>query len=247
MATTEADVQGKKFMPPPGQAALYVYREGIFGTATTMSVSVGQRTLGALPLDTWFRIDLDPGQYVIRCTSKENSDDRNVQLAADEIRFVEIAPRFGIRSPRCAVVETSPEIGRVAVWAGRRAAELAAATPAVATPAGPMSIIYRDDVTNVRRMNGIARYSGVLGRDHSVPFTVENERAESVCNGTFTKEGTNSGTFSLSCFGGYFSGNGNYERKTGDPNDRFIARGQTSRGLPVVLLVGRPAGTYGGI
>jgi len=53
--------------------------------------------------------------------------------------------------------------------------------------AGPISIIYRDDVTNVRRMNGIARYGALLGRDRSVPFTVENERAELVCNGTFNR------------------------------------------------------------
>ena len=57
--------------------------------------------------------------------------------------------------------------------------------------------------------------------------------------------------FSLACFGGKFSGNGSYERKMGAPNDHIIARGQTSRGLPIVLVIGLPSqlasGTYGGI
>jgi hypothetical protein len=87
MATTEADVQGKRFSPPPGQAAPYVYREGMVARAVTMSVFVNQSRLGAL--------------------AQENSQATSVQLAADEVRFVEIASRFGIRTARCAVVENN--------------------------------------------------------------------------------------------------------------------------------------------
>lgn len=116
---------------------------------------------------------------------------------------------------------------------------------------GPASIFYRDDRGNVARLNGVARYGALIGRDRSVTFSIENVRAEQVCDGTFTNEGPNSGKFSLSCFGGKFSGNGSYERKAGAPNDHIVARGQTSRGLPVVLVIGLPAqlaaGTYGGI
>jgi hypothetical protein len=116
---------------------------------------------------------------------------------------------------------------------------------------GPASIFYRDDRGNVARLNGVAQYGALIGRDRSVTFTVENVRAEPVCDGTFTNERPGSGKFSLSCFGGKFSGNGSYEMKAGVPNDHIVARGQTSRGLPVVLVIGLPAqlaaGTYGGI
>jgi hypothetical protein len=156
-----------------------------------MSVFVNQSRLGALAQDTWFRVDRDPGQYEIRCTSAENSQASIVQLAADEIRFVEIALRFGIRTPRCAVVETTSENGRVAVLAGRRAQELSERTVARATPAGPISIIYRDDASNKRILNGVVSYGAVLGRDRSVHFTVKNQSAEPDCDGTFTKEGPN--------------------------------------------------------
>jgi hypothetical protein len=116
---------------------------------------------------------------------------------------------------------------------------------------GPASIFYRDDRGNVARLNGVARYGALIGRDRSVTFSVENVRAEPVCEGTFSNAGPDNGKFSLSCFGGKFGGNGHYERKTGAPNDHIIARGQTSHGLPVVLVIGLPAqlaaGTYGGI
>ena len=116
---------------------------------------------------------------------------------------------------------------------------------------GPVSIFYRDDRGNVARLNGVARYGALIGRDRSVTFSVENQRGEQVCEGTFTNNAPASGQFSLSCFAGKFSGSGSYQSKTGAPNDHIIARGQTSRGLPVVMAIGLPAqlavGTYGGI
>lgn len=116
---------------------------------------------------------------------------------------------------------------------------------------GPVSIFYRDDRGNVARLNGVARYGALIGRDRSVTFNVENPRGESVCEGTFTNEAPGSGRFSLSCFAGKFSGNGGYESRMGAPNDHIVGRGQTGRGLPIVMVIGLPAqlalNTYGGI
>jgi hypothetical protein len=116
---------------------------------------------------------------------------------------------------------------------------------------GPVSIFYRDDRGNVARLNGVARYGALIGRDRSVTFAVDNPRGEQVCEGTFTNDGPASGKFSLSCFTGKFNGTGNYQSKTGAPNDHIIARGQTGRGLPIVMVIGLPAqlavATYGGI
>lgn len=116
---------------------------------------------------------------------------------------------------------------------------------------GPVSIFYRDASGNVARLNGLAKYGALIGRDRSVTFNVDNPRGEQVCEGTFTNDGPASGRFALSCFGGKFSGNGSYQSKSGAPNDHIIARGQTGQGLPVVMVIGLPsqlaAGTYGGI
>jgi hypothetical protein len=126
MAGADADARGKAFTPPPpDKAALYVYREGIFGAAVLLAVTVGPRALGSLAPDTWFRIDLDPGRYDVRCSGGENSESVIVQLASGETRFVEAAVRLGMFAPRCGIFEVSPEKGRTAVLAGRRAAEIA--------------------------------------------------------------------------------------------------------------------------
>lgn len=115
-----------------------------------------------------------------------------------------------------------------------------------ATRPGSIILVYRDAVSNVRQLKGTAHYDGQLGRDPSVSFTVVNETGEQVCNGTFTSESRRSGKFSLTCFKGYFSGNGNYELKQGDRRANFIARGQTAHGLPIMLVVGKPPGIVDG-
>jgi len=116
---------------------------------------------------------------------------------------------------------------------------------------GPTSIFYRDDRGNVARLNGTARYGALLGRDRSVTFSVDNPRADPTCEGTFTNDGPRSGRFTLSCFSGKFTGSGTYESNTGSPNDHIIARGQTQRGQPVVMVIGLPAqlaaSMYGGL
>jgi hypothetical protein len=110
------------------------------------------------------------------------------------------------------------------------------------TPPGPIIIVYRDDDSHVRQLKGTARYAGRLGRDPTVSFTVANEKGEEVCSGTFTSEARRAGKFSLTCFGGYFSGTGSYQHRAGDRANSFVARGQTAHGLPIMLVVGRPAG-----
>lgn len=120
------------------------------------------------------------------------------------------------------------------------------AQPAAGSRLDPFTLVYRDDVSNVRELKGVARYDGVLGRDSSVSFTVANEGGEHVCNGTFTADSRRSGRFSLTCFKGAFNGKGTYERKAGDRRDSFIARGQTARGQRIMLVVGKPSGIKAG-
>ena len=116
---------------------------------------------------------------------------------------------------------------------------------------GPASIFYRDNQGSIARLNGTARYGALIGHDRSVTFTVDNIKAEPVCEGTFTNETTGTGRFSLSCFHGKFGGQGSYESRLGTPNDHIVGRGQTASGQPIVLVIGLPAqlaaNMYGGI
>jgi len=116
---------------------------------------------------------------------------------------------------------------------------------------GPVSIFYRDNSGNIARLNGVAKYGALIAHDRSVTFSIENQKAEPVCEGTFTNDTVATGRFSLLCFNGKFGGNGTYETKTTAPNDHIIARGSTRGGQPVVMVIGLPAqlaaSTYGGI
>ena len=116
------------------------------------------------------------------------------------------------------------------------------AQPEGAARNGPIILVYRDEASNVRQLKGVAHYAGALGRDPSVSFTLDNDSGERVCTGSFTTESRRAGKFTLTCFKGYFTGSGTYEQKGGDGRNNFVARGQTSRGLPIMLVVGRPSG-----
>jgi hypothetical protein len=83
MAPSDADIQAKQFQPPPpGQASLYVFREGIFDAAILIGASTGHRTLGQLGPDNYFRVEAPPGDYDMRCSSTEGSGSTAVRIAA---------------------------------------------------------------------------------------------------------------------------------------------------------------------
>ena len=120
--------------------------------------------------------------------------------------------------------------------------------------AGAMNVLWfkrPNDRGSIARLNGVARYGALIGRDRSVTFSVDNPRGETVCDGTFTNDGPHTGRFSLNCFNGKFGGKSTYESRVGNPNDHIIARGHTGQGQPVAMVIGLPAqlagGLYGGI
>jgi hypothetical protein len=116
---------------------------------------------------------------------------------------------------------------------------------------GPVSIFYRDQTGNTARLNGLAHYGALIGRDRSVTFGVDNPRGEQVCEGTFTNDSPGTGRFSMSCFAGRFTTSGTYQSKTGAPNDHILARGHTAQNQPVTMVIGLPAqlaaNTYGSL
>jgi hypothetical protein len=110
------------------------------------------------------------------------------------------------------------------------------------TPSGQIIIVYRDAVSNVRQLKGTAHCEGFLGRDPTVSFNVTNAQGEQACTGTFTTESRRAGQFSLRCFDGQFSANGNYERKADDRIDSFIARGLMTQAFRSCWLSGSQLG-----
>jgi hypothetical protein len=123
MASQDADRAGKRFDPPsPGMAQIYIFRDAT-GSSTALNVSLGAQMLGALAGNTWFRVEVEPGQYDIRCNA-ENVANAVVAIAAGETRFVETVVGIGWVAPRCRIAEVAPSIGRPVVLAGHQAAPL---------------------------------------------------------------------------------------------------------------------------
>lgn len=121
-----ADADGKRFeAPPPGQAALYLYRSSLLGAETAFALSDNGQPVGSLADKTWIRVELAPGRHVIGCTgvnSPPPAQGTTIDLAPGEVRFVEVEVWPGPPlSPRCIATEVSADKGRAGVTSGQRA------------------------------------------------------------------------------------------------------------------------------
>jgi hypothetical protein len=122
---------GKRFEPVLERGVLYVYRESPFGLAVVLPTSIDGRMIGSLGSDTWYRLEVTPGSHEIACHA-ENTGRTSVDVAAGQVRFVEVAIQFGFMQPRCRVFVPTDEVGRKSVMGGRRLRPAIDGTAAVA-------------------------------------------------------------------------------------------------------------------
>jgi hypothetical protein len=73
--------------------------------------------VNALPSHAWFRADLPPGRYEVRCTTPEASSATEVDLQPGNTKFIEAGARMGVFAHRCAVEEN--RAARAAIEGGR--------------------------------------------------------------------------------------------------------------------------------
>jgi len=130
LAGTAADMEGKRFDPPPsGQAALYLYRSSVLGSEVMFSLADNQQPIGSLANKTWIRIEVAPGQHVITCNApsyapltQTPAEAATVEIAPGETRFLEVDVWPGLPlNPRCTATEVSADKGRAGVTGGNRA------------------------------------------------------------------------------------------------------------------------------
>lgn len=130
MAGPAADMEGKRFdPPPPGQSTLYLYRGSILGSEAVFSLADNQQPIGSLANKTWIRVDIVPGRHVVTCSvpsyaplTQTPAQAATVDLAPGEIRFLEVDVWPGLPlNPRCVATEVSADKGRAAVMGGDRA------------------------------------------------------------------------------------------------------------------------------
>ncbi len=118
MASRADDMAGKQFgSPPPGSAAVYFYNPST--ASPILRVAVDGRNIGALGTQTWVRAEISSGHHVFRCRGGDSSNAIWLNLAAGEMRFIDVQMLPG--DSICTIRETSPESGRAGVLAGSRA------------------------------------------------------------------------------------------------------------------------------
>jgi hypothetical protein len=93
LAPLGLDEAAKRFdPPPPGLGALYVIREGTFVSAP-VALLIDRRRIGLLGYDTFFRLELPPGDHAVRVQELDSGQQlaaTTVQLGAGDIRFVSV-------------------------------------------------------------------------------------------------------------------------------------------------------------
>jgi len=99
MASPDADKAAKQFMPPPGKANLYVYRNESMGAAIKMGVYVDEKPIGQTASKTYFQIPLAPGKHKVRGHAETNSE-VEVDAQAGKNYFVWQEVKMGAMSAR---------------------------------------------------------------------------------------------------------------------------------------------------
>ena len=114
MASLEQDTQAKDFSPIPNKAALYIYRNEMFGAAIPMSVSVNGRVLGQTAARTYFRLNLPPGRYSVE-SHAENVSALQLNTEPGKNYFVWQEVKMGMWMARSQLQQTDETVGRAGV------------------------------------------------------------------------------------------------------------------------------------
>jgi len=115
------DVRAKAFADPtPSQAAVYIYRTSHYAWAWPVNIRVVGAVRTPLPVDTYVRVDLEPGLNEVFCITNALPDRRRVELFAERVRYFEVSVNRGEWGPFCLVREVAPEVGQAAVRSSRR-------------------------------------------------------------------------------------------------------------------------------
>jgi hypothetical protein len=119
MAPAAEDVSGKQFAPPPpGLAALYIFRAN---KGTDYTIIDGQKTLGTLGANNWMRVELPPGSHNFHCAVPKYSDlvsSTVVFLSPGNIAY--LSASLWESGFSCHLVSEDADIGVPAVRRGSR-------------------------------------------------------------------------------------------------------------------------------
>ena len=114
MASTDQDSAAKEFVVPPDVSRIYLYRDGTFGGAVPLTVSLDGKTMGQTGPRTYFQWDVPPGEHTVRSYS-EDLDTLNITTKPGRAYYVWQEVERGLWSARSQLQEVDEATGRSGV------------------------------------------------------------------------------------------------------------------------------------
>jgi hypothetical protein len=114
MASLDTDAKAKNFKPLPNKAAIFIYRNEVFGAAIPLAVSINGHTLGQTAAKTYFRVDVKPGPYTISSMS-ENVSQLELNAKTGRSYYVWQEVKMGMWAPGSHLQEVNEAVGQAGV------------------------------------------------------------------------------------------------------------------------------------
>jgi len=92
LATAERDAEAKSFVPVPGKASIYVYRNQGYMGNEVITVDVGSWAGGRTTGKTFLRVIADPGEYVVAARGDE-TEELPIDIEGDRLYFIKLRVR----------------------------------------------------------------------------------------------------------------------------------------------------------
>jgi len=126
LASEQADVEAKRFLPQPGKASIYVIREDIFaGQAVLFQVSLDGKDQGKLSRGTYFLFAVPPGEHVVDFAQAGGPEPgrgtEKIYAVEGGIYYLEIRPRSGLMAPPTNIFRVDLQRGSQMILGGKRA------------------------------------------------------------------------------------------------------------------------------
>jgi hypothetical protein len=112
------------FKPPTGKGFLFIHRaKKLAASEVTFRVELNDETVGPMTPNQYYRLDLEPGVYVVKVWSRDIQDNLSIgsleiAVKPDKASFIEVKPKMGWKAFKMSVEEVPDELGQRLVLDG---------------------------------------------------------------------------------------------------------------------------------
>jgi len=115
-SSSDKDQAAKEFKTDNDKGTVYLYRPGrAVGAATQTQIKINGNNAGGTGPGTFFKWDLDPGNYVFSCFTTESSAAVELDVKPSKVYFLRQDTRMGVSSGRVTLKEVDESTGKEAV------------------------------------------------------------------------------------------------------------------------------------